>query len=92
MIDGSFTQIGSGKDSQVQLLQSAGVYIFVVFWGSTLAYLDDRFLAYCNNKVAEYLRNKTYQVMQNLLISYFYDSWSDINNQVNELMHGASLI
>ncbi|EKU17316.1 putative multidrug resistance ABC transporter ATP-binding/permease protein YheH [Streptococcus intermedius BA1] len=172
MIDGPLTQIGSGKDRQVQLLQLAGLYIIVVVLGSVLAYLGDRLLAYCGNKVAEHLRNEAYQVMQNLPISYFddkpagkiatrivndtetlrrqfyaslvsvliqvlrivftyallfylsplaasvlllllpafygiqvfykkltdkpmkdfYDSRSDINNQVNELMHGASLI
>ena len=172
MIDGPLTQIGSGKDRQVQLLQLAGLYIIVVVLGSILTYLGDRLLAHCGNKVAEHLRNEAYQVMQNLPISYFddkpagkiatrivndtetlrrqfyaslvsvliqvlrivftyallfylsplaasvlllllpafygiqvfykkltdkpmkdfYDSRSDINNQVNELMHGASLI
>ena len=172
MIDGPLTQIGSGKDRQVQLLQLAGLYIIVVVLGSVLTYLGDRLLAHCGNKVAEHLRNEAYQVMQNLPISYFddkpagkiatrivndtetlrrqfyaslvsvliqvlrivftyallfylsplaasvlllllpafygiqvfykkltdkpmkdfYDSRSDINNQVNELMHGASLI
>ena len=172
MIDGPLTQIGSGKDRQVQLLQLAGLYIIVVALGSILTYLGDRLLAHCGNKVVEHLRNEAYQVMQNLPISYFddkpagkiatrivndtetlrrqfyaslvsvliqvlrivftyallfylsplaasilllllpafygiqvfykkltdkpmkdfYDSRSDINNQVNELMHGASLI
>lgn len=172
MIDGPLTQIGSGKDRQVQLLQLAGLYIIVVVLGSVLTYLGDRLLPHCGNKVAEHLRNEAYQVMQNLPISYFddkpagkiatrivndtetlrrqfyaslvsvliqvlrivftyallfylsplaasvlllllpafygiqvfykkltdkpmkdfYDSRSDINNQVNELMHGASLI
>lgn len=172
MIDGPLTQIGSGKDHQVQLLQLAGLYIIVVALGSILTYLGDRLLAHCGNKVVEHLRNEAYQVMQNLPISYFddkpagkiatrivndtetlrrqfyaslvsvliqvlrivftyallfylsplaasvlllllpafygiqvfykkltdkpmkdfYDSRSDINNQVNELMHGASLI
>ena len=172
MIDGPLTQIGSGKDRQVQLLQLAGLYIIVVVLGSILTYLGDRLLAHCGNKVVEHLRNEAYQVMQNLPISYFddkpagkiatrivndtetlrrqfyaslvsvliqvlrivftyallfylsplvasvlllllpafygiqvfykkltdkpmkdfYDSRSDINNQVNELMHGASLI
>jgi len=172
MIDGPLTQIGSGKDRQVQLLQLAGLYIIVVVLGSVLTYLGDRLLAHCGNKVVEHLRNEAYQVMQNLPISYFddkpagkiatrivndtetlrrqfyaslvsvliqvlrivftyallfylsplvasvlllllpafygiqvfykkltdkpmkdfYDSRSDINNQVNELMHGASLI
>ncbi|AGU81595.1 putative ABC transporter [Streptococcus anginosus] len=172
MIDGPLTQIGSGKDRQVQLLQLAGLYLIAVVLGSALTYLGDRLLAHCGNKVAEHLRNEAYQVMQNLPISYFddkpagkiatrivndtetlrrqfysslvsvliqvlrivftyvllfylnplaasmlllllpafygiqvfykkltdkpmkdfYDSRSDINNQVNELMHGASLI
>lgn len=172
MIDGPLTQIGSGKDRQVQLLQLAGLYIIVVALGSILTYLGDRLLAHCGNKVVEHLRNEAYQVMQDLPISYFddkpagkiatrivndtetlrrqfyaslvsvliqvlrivftyallfylsplvasvlllllpafygiqvfykkltdkpmkdfYDSRSDINNQVNELMHGASLI
>lgn len=172
MIDGPLTQIGSGKDRQVQLLQLGGLYIIVVVLGSILTYLGNRLLAHCGNKVAEHLRNEAYQVMQNLPISYFddkpagkiatrivndtetlrrqfyaslvsvlvqvlrivftyallfylsplaasvlllllpafygiqvfykkltdkpmkdfYDSRSDINNQVNELMHGASLI
>ena len=172
MIDGPLTQIGSGKDRQVQLLQLAGLYIIVVVLGSILTYLGDRLLAHCGNKVVEHLRNEAYQVMQNLPISYFddkpagkiatrivndtetlrrqfyaslvsvliqvlrivftyvllfylnplaasmlllllpafygiqvfykkltdkpmkdfYDARSDINNQVNELMHGASLI
>lgn len=172
MIDGPLTQIGSGKDRQVQLLQLAGLYIIVIVLGSILTYLGDCLLAHCGNKVAEHLRNEAYQVMQNLPISYFddkpagkiatrivndtetlrrqfyaclvsvliqvlrivftyvllfylnplaasvlllllpafygiqvfykkltdkpmkdfYDSRSDINNQVNELMHGASLI
>lgn len=172
MIDGPLTQIGSGKDRQVQLLQLAGLYLIAVVLGSALTYLGDRLLAHCGNKVAEHMRNEAYQVMQNLPISYFddkpagkiatrivndtetlrrqfysslvsvliqvlrivftyvllfylnplaasmlllllpafygiqvfykkltdkpmkdfYDSRSDINNQVNELMHGASLI
>ena len=172
MIDGPLTQIGNGKDSQVQLLQLAGLYLIAVVLGSALTYLGDRLLAHCGNKVAEHLRNEAYQVMQNLPISYFddkpagkiatrivndtetlrrqfyaslvsvliqvlrivftyallfylsplaasvlllllpafygiqvfykkltdkpmkdfYDARSDINNQVNELMHGASLI
>ena len=172
MIDGPLTQIGNGKDCQVQLLQLAGLYLIAVVLGSALTYLGDRLLAHCGNKVAEHLRNEAYQVMQNLPISYFddkpagkiatrivndtetlrrqfyanlvsvliqvlrivftyvllfylnplaasmlllllpafygiqvfykkltdkpmkdfYDARSDINNQVNELMHGASLI
>ena len=172
MIDGPLTQIGNGKDCQVQLLQLAGLYLIAVVLGSALTYLGDRLLAHCGNKVAEHLRNEAYQVMQNLPISYFddkpagkiatrivndtetlrrqfyaslvsvliqvlrivftyvllfylnplaasmlllllpafygiqvfykkltdkpmkdfYDARSDVNNQVNELMHGASLI
>lgn len=73
MIDGPLTQIGNGKDRQVQLLQLAGLYIIVVVLGSILTYLGDRLLAHCGNKVAEHLRNEAYQVMQNLPISYFDD-------------------
>ena len=73
MIDGPLTQIGSGKDRQVQLLQLAGLYLIAVVLGSALTYLGDRLLAHCGNKVAEHLRNEAYQVMQNLPISYFDD-------------------
>ena len=46
MIDGPLTQIGSGKDRQVQLLQLAGLYLIAVVLGSALTYLGDRLLAH----------------------------------------------